>query len=53
LKWKKHFSQFEKIMTHPISSKIQWIRRMNKVFTPLRLTLAAAKMPAGRADGRM
>jgi hypothetical protein len=26
---------------------------MNKVFTPLRVTLAAAKIPAGRDLGRM
>jgi len=40
-------------MDHPVATIIHWILRMNKVFTPLRVTLAAAKIPAGRDLGRM
>jgi hypothetical protein len=40
-------------MAHPITNAIHRISRMNQVFTPLRSAQAAAKIPAGRADGRM
>jgi hypothetical protein len=40
-------------MDHSVTSNIHWILRMNKVFTPLRLMLAAAKIPAGREHRRM
>jgi hypothetical protein len=40
-------------MDHPVTTNIHWILRMNKVFTPLRVTLAAAKIRAGRDYRRM
>jgi len=40
-------------MDHPVTTNIHWILRMNKVFTPLRVTLAAAKIPAEREHRRM
>jgi hypothetical protein len=50
---RKYFYLPEKFMEHPITINIHCICRMNKVFTPLRVTLAAAKIPAGRDLGRM
>jgi hypothetical protein len=45
---RNHFSLPEKFMDHPVTTNIHWILRMNKVFTPLRVTLAAAKKPPAR-----
>jgi len=40
-------------MDHSVTTNIHWILRMNKVFTPLRVTLAAATIPAGRDHRQM
>jgi hypothetical protein len=50
---RNHFSLPEKFMDHPVTTNIHWFLRMNKVFTPLRVMLAAAKIPAGRDYRRM